>query len=75
MRVSKKCKGEDCTPIKHASADMTCPAPTPMEETDPKLEACDHIKAAIDILGSIAKEDKIARDSIANLGVVYFDLN
>ena len=33
-----------------------------------------HIKAAIDILAQSAKNDEVARDSIANLGVVMLDL-
>lgn len=54
---------------------------------DSKLYGCDevkastnndkaikHIKAAIDILASDAKTNEVARDSIANLGVVMFDL-
>lgn len=37
-------------------------------------EACDLIKQAIDKLSSVAETDEIARDSIANLGVVLLDL-
>lgn len=37
-------------------------------------EAQKHIKAAIDILAKSAKTDEVARDSIANLGVVMLDL-
>lgn len=37
-------------------------------------KAIQHIKAAIDILASDAKTNEVARDSIANLGVVMFDL-
>ena len=33
-----------------------------------------HIKAAIDILATCGKEDIIAKDNIANLSVVMFDL-
>lgn len=39
-----------------------------------KQAACDLIKQAIDKLGEIAETDEIARDSIANLGVVLLDL-
>ena len=38
-------------------------------------KALQHIKAAIDILGKSGNKDAITKDSIANLGVVYFDLN
>lgn len=38
-------------------------------------EACDKIKCAIDILGKSAKSDVLARESVANLGVVLLDLS
>ena len=37
-------------------------------------QALSHIKAAIDILGKSGNKDAITKDSIANLGVVMFDL-
>jgi hypothetical protein len=40
-------------------------------ETDKALK---HIKAAIDILGKSGNKDAVTKDSIANLGVVMFDL-
>ena len=39
-----------------------------------KLKACKAIESAIDILGGIAKDDIIAKESIANLGVISLDL-
>lgn len=39
-----------------------------------KQAACDLIKQAIDKLSASAETDEIARDSIANLGVVLLDL-
>lgn len=36
--------------------------------------ALDHISCAIESLAEIAKDDQIAKDSIANLGVVLLDL-
>lgn len=39
-----------------------------------KQAACDLIKQAIDKLSEVAETDEIARDSIANLGVVLLDL-
>ena len=36
--------------------------------------AIDHIQEAIQSLGPNAKEDEIARDAIANLSVVLFEL-
>lgn len=38
-------------------------------------EACKYIKSAIDVLGKSAKDDVLAQESIANLGVVLLDLN
>jgi hypothetical protein len=37
-------------------------------------DAQQHIKAAIDILATCDKDDVIAKDNIANLSVVMFDL-
>lgn len=37
-------------------------------------QALSHIKAAIDILGKSGMKDDVTKDSIANLGVVMFDL-
>lgn len=37
-------------------------------------KALQHIKAAIDILGKSGSKDAVTKDSIANLGVVLFDL-
>lgn len=41
---------------------------------DKKKEACDAIHHAIEILSEIADTDMVAKDSIANLGVVLLDL-
>ena len=41
---------------------------------DPKACALDHIMEAIKSLTKIAKTDSVAKDSIANLAVVMFDL-
>jgi hypothetical protein len=37
-------------------------------------KAQQHIKAAIEILATCKNGDEVAKDSIANLGVVMFDL-
>ena len=37
-------------------------------------KALQHIKAAIDILGKSGDKDEVTKDTIANLGVVMFDL-
>lgn len=37
-------------------------------------QALQHIKAAIDILGKSGNKDEVTKDTIANLGVVMFDL-
>ena len=44
-----------------------------LEFGDRKI-ACDLIQKAIDELSKIADSDEVARDSIANLGVVLLDL-
>lgn len=41
---------------------------------DPKACALEHIMEAIKSLTKIAKTDSVAKDSIANLAVVMFDL-
>ena len=33
------------------------------------------IREAIDILGSVSNSDSVVKDAIANLSVVYFELN
>ena len=73
MKISKRANG-DSPKVNSCAEAGRRGFRTDFEEKDPKLEACDHIKSAIDILGSIAESDTVARDSIANLGVVYFDL-
>lgn len=65
MKITKKSSVDSGTsiPVK--------PEVTEMDYT----EACDKIKCAIDILGKSAKSDVLARESIANLGVVLLDLS
>lgn len=41
---------------------------------NPYEDACEHILSAIDCLGAIAENDDKAKDSIANLSVILFDL-
>lgn len=43
-------------------------------EIGDRSAACDFIQKAIDELSKIAESDEVARDSIANLGVVLLDL-
>lgn len=43
-------------------------------ETCPYESSINYIRSAIEELGKIAKDDPIARESIANLSVVLFDL-
>lgn len=57
------------------------PECTVIEETiEPTVATCkyqcaiDLISAAIESLAEVAKGDEVAKDSIANLGVVLFDL-
>lgn len=41
---------------------------------NPYEDACGHILSAIECLGQIAENDDKAKDSIANLSVILFDL-
>lgn len=43
-------------------------------DNEARKQTLSHIKAAIDILGSVVDKDAKAKDAIANLGVIYFDL-
>ncbi len=63
MKISKR------SAIK-ASDDACCEAVV----ISPYQKAIDSICCAIDALGEIAKNDNVARESIANLSVVLFDL-
>lgn len=38
-------------------------------------EAIEYIHSAINVLATVAKEDKVAKDSIANLSVILLDLS
>lgn len=44
------------------------------QESCPYSAAIDSIKLAIESLAEIAKDDEVAKDSIANLGVILLDL-
>ena len=65
MKITKACKNS----IKEYQIDDT------MKQNDVRAEACKHIQSAIECLGKIASCDNIAKDSIANLGVVMLDLD
>ncbi len=54
-----------------ACEDVTC---DPVVETCQYQNAIDSIMCAIECLGAVATNDPIARESIANLSVVLFDL-
>lgn len=57
-----KWKDTNCNSVKGCNASTS---------TDKALQ---HIKAAIDILGKSGDKSDLTKDSIANLGVVMFDL-
>ena len=65
MKITKACKG--ISKINECSNTAVT--------KDTKAEACKHIQSAIECLGKIAECDNIAKDSIANLGVVMLDLD
>lgn len=62
-------KGEKCSKGHEGQPEYSMSTLSPDKEA-----ACDLIKQAIDKLSSSAETDEIARDSIANLGVVLLDL-
>lgn len=45
------------------------------QKTKKYVEASEKIRDAIDLLGVSASTDAIAREAVANLGVVLLDLN
>ena len=57
-----------------ACEDTSCVTPVDTETGCPYQGAIDSIMCAIESLGAVAAEDPIARESIANLSVVLFDL-
>ena len=63
-----ECKGENCDDVKG------CGDVKATTELSANEQALTHIKAAIDILGKSGNKDDVTKDSIANLGLVMFDL-
>ena len=74
MKISKKQSVNSNTEI--AVVEQSADIPTITEE----IPCCKYdnainlISAAIESLAAIARDDEVAKDSIANLGVVLFDL-
>lgn len=76
MKIKKKSIKATTDPINQA---LVIEEITPVESVSPICDckyqnAMDLISAAIESLAEVAKEDAIAKDSIANLGVVLLDL-
>lgn len=67
MKITKK------QPVK-ASEELMVVEEVPVVESCKYAAAIDLISAAIESLAEIARDDEIAKDSIANLGVVMLDL-
>lgn len=84
MRITKKavkaCEDLACQePVVTPEADAVsvvdvAPVEAIAAEINPYGEAISNIRLAIDALGNLAKSDPVARESIANLSVVLFDL-
>ena len=82
MIVSKKTKVTAAEEVIEQEVENVVPAEGAVEEPavenipciDPKACALEHIMEAIKSLTKIAKTDAVAKDSIANLAVVMFDL-
>ena len=74
MKISKKQSVNSNTEI------AVVEQPLPAAPAAPEVLTCKYdnainlISAAIESLSAIAKDDEVAKDSIANLGVVLFDL-
>lgn len=77
MKISKrsiKASDEACAVNKECE-DVECEEDTcKVTAARTYQSAVDHIFAAIEDLGTVAKDDVLARESIANLSVVLFDL-
>lgn len=76
MKIKKKVIKAATDPINQA---LVIEEVSPVESVAPICDckyqnAIDLISAAIESLAEVAKEDTIAKDSIANLGVVLLDL-
>lgn len=77
MKISKKQPVNANTEL--AVVEQQPVAAVPESESSPACvckydNAINLISAAIESLAVVAKDDEVARDSIANLGVVLFDL-
>lgn len=66
--LEDECKGENCADVK------SCDDVKASKNLSANEQALTHIKAAIDILGKSGNKDDVTKDSIANLGLVMFDL-
>lgn len=71
MRISKSLKTSVTASAEPNTPDADCRDIKGSTSTDKALQ---HIKAAIDILGKSGDKSDLTKDSIANLGVVMFDL-
>lgn len=81
MKISKRsvkaCETAVCTDDATAVVVDTAPIVDLFPCVDSQsvyTQAIDHIRSAIEVLGPIARDDSVARESIANLSVVLFDL-
>lgn len=78
MKITKKQSVKACDIVPEAVT--TEPVAVAVVTTEPTAPECkyqsaiDSISCAIESLAEIAKDDPIAKDSIANLGVVLLDL-
>lgn len=79
MKLSKKSSSATAKPVKANTLviqEVASPDATALAEVSANKygAAICHITAAIESLGAIAKDDELAKDSIANLSVVLLDL-
>lgn len=75
MKITKTKKCNSAKTIDEAVTQIDSePIYDEVDEDKCKECACDNIMSAIHSLGSIANINSSAREAIANLSVVYFDL-
>ena len=75
MKINKKVTASDLLEGEELrTTEGECPVEDAVPGVDPKACAREHIMEAIKCLSKIAQTDPVAKDSIANLAVVSFDL-
>ncbi len=72
--IKKNVKASEDIAVEHIEVNTVPVEAEPVVSECPYQCAIDHIYKSIECLGAVAKDDALARESIANLSVVLFDL-